>query len=103
MAFTVIIHIIIYKLFLETIFWNTVSVITCLVCALLYYGVVLIGNTSAIAMTLQPQINGQFFLLLSNPRVWLLLIGLPGVALLPDIIYIIFSRVLWPTPTDIIL
>jgi magnesium-transporting ATPase (P-type) len=102
-AFTVIIHIIIYKLFLETVFWNTVSIVTCLLCAFLYYGVVLMGNTNIISNVFQPQLNGQFFLLLANPRVWLLLIGLPGVALLPDIIFIIYSKVLTPTPTDIIM
>ena len=48
-SFTMIIHIIVYKLFLETVFWNIVSVATALLCFFLYYIIVIIGNSNGVA------------------------------------------------------
>ena len=43
-AFTCIIHIIMYKMYLETIHWNTVSLGTGLFCIALYYISVIVLN-----------------------------------------------------------
>lgn len=48
-SFTVIVHVIIYKLFLETVFWNAVSIATCGLCFILYYTIILIGNSNGLA------------------------------------------------------
>ncbi len=50
-----------YKLLIETVYWNTVSITFIILCLFLYYFIVIIGNTSAIAEIFQPQINGEFF------------------------------------------
>jgi magnesium-transporting ATPase (P-type) len=43
-AFTCIIHVIMYKMYLETIHWNTVSLGTGFFCLALYYGSVILLN-----------------------------------------------------------
>ena len=48
-VFTVIMHIIILKLMLETTYWNTISMLTCLFCLFLYYGVLALGNLNPFA------------------------------------------------------
>jgi hypothetical protein len=51
-AFSIIIHIVVYKLFLDTYYWNVISVSVCCACFVLYYGVSLIGTTNIIARLL---------------------------------------------------
>lgn len=53
-AFTIIIHTIVYKLFIETAFWNTISGVMCFCCLLLYYVVVILGNLNIFAIYFQP-------------------------------------------------
>ena len=89
-AFTIIIHIIIYKLLLETVFWNTISIVTCAVCFGLYYLILILGNLNPFAKYFQPQINGQFLLMLSTGKFWLLIIALPFFALIPDLVVNLF-------------
>ena len=102
-AFTVIIHIIIYKLFLETVYWNTLSITTCLLCFLLYYFILVLGNFNPFANYFQPQINGQLFIMLGVSKVWLMLVVLPFFALMPDMVYNLFQRLFLPTPTDAVM
>jgi hypothetical protein len=102
-SFTVIIHIIIYKLFLETTFWNPITLITCLICFALYYAIILIGNVNALSSFFQPQLDNQVFLMLSTGKFWILLIVLPIFALVPDITWTIFQKVIWPNPTECVM
>lgn len=53
-AFTIIIHIIIYKLLLETVYWNTISVSTMLLCFALYYLMTLGLSFAPISFIFQP-------------------------------------------------
>lgn len=50
-AFTLIIQTIIYKLFIETVYWNTLSIVTAILSVVLYYATLAIGSVSSIAMT----------------------------------------------------
>jgi len=54
-----------------------------------YYFCVLMGNTSTIAEIFQPEINGQYFEILSSGKAWVVLLVLPIVALLPDIAFML--------------
>jgi hypothetical protein len=51
-AFTIIIHIVVYKLFLDTYYWNVISISLCIACIVLYYGISLIGTTKLVAQLL---------------------------------------------------
>jgi magnesium-transporting ATPase (P-type) len=99
-AFTVIIHIIIYKLFLETSYWNPIMIVTCLVCFALYYGLIIIGNVNALSTFFQPQLASQVFMMLSSPKFWVLVIVIPVFALVPDMTWEIMRKVFYPTPID---
>ncbi len=103
LSFTLIIHIIIYKLFLETTFWNPITIVTCLVCFFLYYIVIILGNVHTLSSFFQPQLNGQVWLLLSSPKFWILLIVVPLFALVPDLTINICQRIFFPTPFDAVM
>jgi hypothetical protein len=41
--------------------------------------------------------------MMGTGKFWILALCLPGVALLPDVTYILLKKVFYPTPTDLIL
>ena len=57
-AFTLIMHIIVGKLFIETVYWNYLAGVTNVLCLLFYYLCVIGGNTAPMAEIFQPEING---------------------------------------------
>ena len=67
-SFTLIMHIIVGKLFIETVFWNWLSSITNVCCLAFYYICVLGGNTAPVAEMFQPEINGQYFEMLASGK-----------------------------------
>ena len=102
-AFTLIMHIIVGKLFIETVYWNWLSGITNIVCLAFYYICVVIGNSSPVAQIFQPEIEGQYFAMLASGKAWIVLLVLPLVALLPDTIYMLMQKIFFPTPTDAVM
>lgn len=102
-AFTLIMHIIVGKLFIETVYWNWLSGITNIVCLLFYYISVIVGNTAPVARIFQPEIAGQYFAMLSSGKAWIVLLVLPLVALLPDTIFMLMQKIFFPTPTDAVM
>ena len=103
MAFTCIIHIIVLKLFLESVFWNFLSTLTGVACLLMYYGCVIGLNTVFVSQIIQPELTGEYFLIFQSPKAWIAMLLLPMVALLPDITYVLISKVFFPTPTDAVM
>ena len=102
-AFTLIMHIIVLKLFIETVYWNWLMGITNLLCLLFYYICVLGGNTAPVAEIFQPEINGVYFMIVSSGKAWVVLLVLPIVALLPDATYVLCQKIFFPTPTDAVM
>jgi quinol-cytochrome oxidoreductase complex cytochrome b subunit len=49
LGFTLIIHIIVYKLLIETDYWHPVSVAACLLCFILYYSSTFLLSTRLIS------------------------------------------------------
>ena len=82
-------HVISAKLFIETVYWNWLASILNIFSLLFYYICVIAGNSAPIAEIFQPEINGQYFEMLSSGKAWIVLIILPMVALLPDTTYIL--------------
>jgi hypothetical protein len=54
-------HIIVGKLFIETVYWNWLMALTNLACLVFYYVCVVGGNAGPIAEIFQPEINGVYF------------------------------------------
>jgi len=101
-TFSLVIHVIVFKIMIETVNWNWVSTIFGIICFVTYYGMVFIMNFDAIAPMIQPEINGEFNLIVTNIKAIICIIVLPIVALLPDIISL-FLKVFWPSPTDAVM
>jgi len=97
------VHIIVFKIMLETVYWNWLSVSLGIVCMISYYATVVLINVHPFAIMLQPQIDGEFWLILKSVKAWVCLIVLPAVALLPDVTYVLMQKIFWPTPTDAIM
>ena len=64
MAFSLIMHVIVGKLFIESVYWNWLAGIMNIASLLFYYICVIGGNSAPIAEVFQPEINGQYFLML---------------------------------------
>ena len=103
LAFSIIIHIIVLKLFIESVYWNWVSTCTGLICVIIYYASVVILNLDFLAKVLQPELEGEYMMMLTNGKAWICMIVLPAVALIPDLTYTLAKRVFYPTPTDFVM
>lgn len=98
-----IMHIIVGKLFIETVYWNWLAGLTNIACLLFYYICVIGGNAAPIAEVFQPEINGQYFMMLESGKAWLVLIVLPMFALLPDTTFMLCQKIFFPSPTDAVM
>lgn len=67
-SFTLVIHIVTFKLYLESVFWNKISVFTGIACIGFYYASLIALNMSFVAKAAQPDLNQLFYLVLSNPK-----------------------------------
>ena len=96
-------HVIVGKLFIETNYWNWLATLTNIASLLFYYLCVIAGNAAPVAEVFQPEVNGQYFAMLSSGKAWIVLLVLPLLALLPDTTYILAKKIFYPTPTDAVM
>jgi magnesium-transporting ATPase (P-type) len=85
-AFTIIIHIVNYKLFIETSFWNSVTVGAGVISIMLYYLMIFGINFQGLAEVFAPELADNLSQMFSS---WKLVIGwimLPFLILTPDIV-----------------
>ena len=100
LSFTLIIHIISFKMLMMSSFWSFVSLVGVLGGIGFYYVTVVILNTAPIASVLQPALNQLIYALMSRPKIWIVLFFVPIIALLPDFIYVSWNKIFNPTPVD---
>ena len=100
LSFTLIIHIISFKMLLMSRFWNIVSLIGVIGGLGFYYFTVIVLNMAPIASVLQPALNQLFYALMSRPKCWIVIFFVPIIALLPDYIYVSWNSIFNPTPVD---
>lgn len=84
LAFSVIINLVNLKMFLETVYWNWVSILAGLVSLILYYVILLGFSLNPISRIVQPELDGKIFELFSNLDTIYTLIVLPFACLIPD-------------------
>ena len=83
-------HIIVFKLFIETSYWNWLTICVNLFCGLMFYYLsVLLGNTPSVAAIFQPEVTGQYSLIMESHKAWICLIVIPIISLLPDITFLL--------------
>ena len=88
---------------IETVYWNWVSQLFGFICFITYYVMVIAMNMHFLSPLIQPEIDGEFFMVFMNAKAWIILIVMPFVALLPDIAILLLQKVFWPTPTDAVM
>lgn len=101
-AFTIIVHLVTGKLFIESIFWSWLSVLMAVISLLVYYLILVIGSSEFFSYTFQQEATGLLEQCFGSLYFWILALIGPFIALLPDIMYKLLTVLYWPTPADII-
>jgi hypothetical protein len=69
LSFTLVMHIVTYKLLLESIYWNKINLLTAVFSIVGYYACVLALNFDKVSQIFQPQLNQVFYALLCTAKV----------------------------------
>jgi magnesium-transporting ATPase (P-type) len=99
-AFSCIIHLVTIKLIIETIYFNYIVALAAIISVLVYWVMTICMNTNLLAPLIQPQIQNIYFWMFSNLKFWIVILGLPILATLPDLTLKYMKQIFWPTPTD---
>ena len=91
-SFSIILHVVTYKLYVDTYFWSKLNIIFSILSIVIFYITVTIGSIPAIANLIQPEASGVFFIVAANPKFWFIIIICPFICLLPDITLITIQR-----------
>jgi len=102
-SFCLIMHIITIKLFIQTQFWNKVNWFISIISIVFYYICIILMSVDGLAKLIQPQLNGIFFNIVLSLRAWLVLLFIPWVAVGPDVIFLVFKKIIYPNPSDKVL
>lgn len=82
-----IIHLVIYKLLLETRHLSWVSVLFGIFCLIIYYTFLSFHAATQIIDIIQPQMFGVPSEMINEPKYWLTIIAGPILCLLPDFFF----------------
>ena len=101
-SFTVIVHVVTFKLFVESQFWHWISFGSAVASLVLYHLVIIVGSSNQFATVFQPEAASVVQFIYSGPEPVFLMLFLPLVCLLPDLLYLFVSKVFFPSPADLI-
>jgi phospholipid-transporting ATPase len=101
-AFTIIVHLVTMKLFIESIFWSWLSVLMAILSLFVYYLILVIGSSEIFSYTFQQQATGLLVQSFGSLHFWILALIGPFIGLLPDLAYKFISVMYWPNPADVI-
>jgi hypothetical protein len=76
-AFSLVIHVIVFKILIETVNWNWISTLFGVICFASYYVMVFAMNMPILSPLIQPEINGEFLLIFTNIKAAICLVLLP--------------------------
>ena len=100
--FSLIIHIVSYKLLIISDFWNLLNLLVSLFSLLLYYIVVFALSTDFFAFRLQNELAGVMLGLFKSFKFWIVIIFCPFIILVLDITMKQIEYNAFPTPTEYI-
>jgi phospholipid-transporting ATPase len=101
-SFSLVIHIVTYKLLIISDFWNGLSLFSTIFSIGFYYVVVLILCYNPISYTFQPEVAGLIYNVFGYSKFWVIVIIGPFLALVPDMTFKQIFYASWPNPTDYI-
>lgn len=102
-AFSVIIHIVVMKCFMETYHWNGLVIGAGAFAIVSYYITVFGLSSEFVSNILQPELNQEFMRIFGNAKAVFTIVCLPFVALIPDFTYNFIQKLFFPTPTDFVM
>ena len=70
-SFTIIIHFVTAKLFIESVYWTWTSLLAAGISLLLYYITVLLGSLPYLSYFFQMQATGLLFNVFTSPKFWI--------------------------------
>lgn len=90
------------KLFIESIFWNWLSILMAVVSLVIYYLILVIGSSTIFSYNFQKEATGLIGLEFGSLYFWILALIGPLIGLLPDFTYMFIANIYYPSPTDIV-
>ena len=100
--FSLIIHIVSYKLLIISDYWNLLNLLVSLFSLLLYYIIVFALSTDFFAFRLQNELAGVMLGLFKSFKFWIVIIFCPFIILILDITMKQIEYNAFPTPTEYI-
>jgi hypothetical protein len=101
-AFTAIMHIVNYKIFIELKYWNKLSIFITIFSLIFYYACVLVLNTSSLAFIFNTELTNIFLDMFRYFKSWIVIIALPLVAIMPDLFMNWIRYNFFSSPADVI-
>jgi phospholipid-transporting ATPase len=101
-SFSLVIHVVTYKLLIISDFWNGFSIFSTFLSIIFYYLVVLLLCYDPMAFLFQNELAGLIYNLMSYSKFWMVILVGPLVTLLPDITFKMIFYSSCPNPTDYI-
>lgn len=98
-----IVHLVIFKLLLESRHFNLLSFLMGLLCLFVYWCFLLLGQIPYIANSAQPQVLGVVREMFWTPDFWLMIFGGPFICLVPDVFVSLTKQVFFPSPIEKVL
>ena len=99
-----IIHLVFYKLLLETRHLNLYTVLSGILSILIYYNILFyFSEINAVSKTLQPELQGVMHSLFETPNFWLMIGVTPLVCLVPDVFMKLLQKLFYLDPVDKVL
>lgn len=100
LIFTMIIHIVTYKIFVEINYWNSVVIGASIASLILYYVSIWIIDIPFISRAVQNELAFKVLNMMSSKTFWIYVILLPVFVVIPDLSIKFIWRLAWPTPVD---
>ena len=101
-AFSLVIHIVNYKILIDSQYWNYVNIGSGIFSLVLYYFTMFILCLPSAAHSVNPELVKKIYSTLSFYKVWLLLLIGPFAVLTPDFALRIINKLFYPSPSEIL-
>ena len=99
-----IIHLVFYKLLLETRHLNLYTLLSGILSMLIYYNVLFyLSEINAVSNAFQPELQGVMQGLFETPHFWVKVAVTPLACLVPDVIMKLLQKLFYPNPIDKVL
>lgn len=102
LIFTMILHVVTYKIFVELFYWNYLVISTAFVSLVFYYFCIFILDVPMISMLVQNELTAKVTSMFQSRVFWIYVVTLPFMCILCDLIFKFLTKFAFPTPVDLI-